>query len=171
MFCSANIDWSATAAWAQAILSALAIFAAVWLQDRDRRIRAEERQRSRRTAILTVAKNCVGTLEQLDRRARDRRLTLGRFGFYEDELEADLAAMTGLDLLEIGDAKLMAELMRVRRLAKTARRRLGYQREKVEKGEIVKPSHFSSTYRQAKQIVNGMAPPTDSEADKLPTEK
>lgn len=156
MFCSTNIDWSATAAWAQAIFSALAIFAAVWLQDRDRSNRAADRQRSRRAAIQALGQNCLGTLEQLDRRAREGELKLGRFGFYEDELDADLAAMTGLDLLEIDDASLATDLMKLRRLARTARRRLGYARGKVENGETVRSDRFSSAVKQAKIIVDRM---------------
>lgn len=163
MFCSSAIDWSVTAAWAQAFLSALAIFAAVWLQDRDRRLRAEERQKSRREAILAIGRNISLTLGWLDRRARAGEL-VGRFGYYEDELNADLMAVASMDLSSLEDASLATALMRLRTLVTTARRRLEQDRSKAGKGEQVPADRFSSLLKKARKTVSFIAGETASMA-------
>ncbi len=148
-----DIDWGATAAWAQAILSALAIFAAVWLQDRDRAKRREEQARLRLDAVLTIAESCVRTLRYLDKRARGGELVKSKFGFYDDETSAHLAAVTAVDLSQLEDPRVGTELIRLRRATTTARRRLGRDRDKVENGGVVTQDRYSSLLRQAREAL------------------
>ena len=149
MICGTAIDWSATAAWAQAILSALAILAAVWLQDRDRAKRRDEKQRLRLAAVLSIAQSCVGTLRQLNKRAESGELIKTKFGFYDDETSAELTAVTAIDLSGLEDARVGSEIIRLRRVTTTARRRLRRDRDKVEAGGVVRPDRYSSLFKQA----------------------
>lgn len=151
MQCHSSIDWSASAAWAQAILSGLAIFGAVKLQDRDRQKRAEERELQRVEAILAITQHCLATLKQLDDRAEKGQLTSGRFGFYEDESSSDLTAVTAIDLSSLENPQVSAELMIIRRLMTTARRRLAMDKPKVKKGEKVTRSRFRSLKQDAQK--------------------
>lgn len=151
MQCSQSIDWSATAAWAQAVLSGLAIFAAVKLQDRDRQKRSDERELQRVEAILAITQHCVATLKQLDERAEKGQLTSGRFGFYEDETSSDLAAVTAIDLSSLENPRVSAELMIIRRSMMTARRRLAMDKPKVKKGTMVVRNRFRSLKQDAQK--------------------
>lgn len=150
MFGNGSIDWSASAAWAQAILSGLAIFAAVWLQDRGHKLAQRARDRERINALTTIVEHCVATLAQLNLRAQKGELTFGRFGFYEDETSADLAAVSAVDLSQIANPEVSTQVMKIRRLLTTARRRLARDKPVVEAGTPVPKGEFKALERQAR---------------------
>jgi hypothetical protein len=65
------MDWGTTAAWAQALLSALAIFAAVKLQDRSRHRDRQARSLRTLTALDAIATSCAETLQNLETKVRE----------------------------------------------------------------------------------------------------
>jgi hypothetical protein len=149
MFCSTGIDWSATAAWAQAFLSAVAIFAAVALQDREQRKRRQDHNEQRLRAIISIAESCVGTLRKLDERSANETLTHGRYGYYRDETSGDLAAISAVDLTQLDDERLSNEVIKLRRLMRTALRRLALLEPKLRKEAVISKDRFRSTHKQA----------------------
>jgi len=82
MTCAQTIDWGATAAWVQAILTAAAVFAAAWLQDRsfqkrDRAALSENREAAI-ALILVAARRLRWLADSLEAEARYTIILSGR---------------------------------------------------------------------------------------------
>lgn len=138
-----EVDWSATASWVQAIGSIGAILAAVWLQDRDRRLKERDVRRAQIVALIAIAQRCVSTLTRLDRLARNGGLTPDRVRRYSDELEADEAVISAIDLMSLADATSITYLLILRRNIRSARRRLRYWAS-LGSSRPIKPERFKS---------------------------
>ncbi len=130
-----------TAGWVQAVGSIAAILAAVWLQDRDRRLKERDARKAQIVALIAIAQRCVSTLTRLDRLAKNGGLTPDRVRRYSDELEADEAVISAIDLMSLADAAPITYLLVLRRNIRSARRRLRYWAS-LRSSRPIKPERF-----------------------------
>lgn len=141
------------AAWAQAILSAGAIFAAALLQDRDRLKRNQEDRRRQIHALHAIAERCVYILAQLNERAQHGRLQKGDFIWLSEEVEANEATVARIDLMQIANPKLIRDVSTLSRAMRRAKRRLGYARDRAERGELPERDWFKTAYDDVVAVV------------------
>ncbi|MEJ8404499.1 hypothetical protein WKI27_03980 [Brevundimonas vesicularis] len=142
------VDW---AGWAQALFGGAAIIATWVLASTEvRRARndRDDRAKAQHTAICAVIDLAVETLSSLDKKATDKKFTIGNIGASEDAADASIASLASIPLLELTTIQIKV-VSATRGHMTTARRRLGFNRNHLETGEILK-AQFSGLLRQVK---------------------
>lgn len=101
MFCGGEIDWSATAAWAQAVLSALAIFVSTYVAARVANLPGLTARHQRLGALLAIVRNHQQMLQEASKAADDHDNEEPRpLSFDISRLDRALKALEGLPLIE-----------------------------------------------------------------------
>lgn len=122
------------AAWIQAVGSVAAIFAAVALQDRERRATDRGTLADQIEAINALSVRCTGTVVRIHSRAVAGQLNGNRIRYLLDDISADEASLAKIDLIAVrgGDAVILVS--RLHQIVRTVRRRLKYQRDSLQNG-------------------------------------
>lgn len=151
------IDWmdthDGTAAWVQAVGSVAAIASAFWLHawglDREKK----GAERARVAAVRAIATNCISTLRTLDNKARGGTFSPDRMAYYEDEAAADLASVATIQIAEFSDARLIDEVVALRRVMATARRRVGFVRQQLSQHRPTPADYFKAQLEQGENTL------------------
>ncbi|MBV5270332.1 MAG: hypothetical protein JZU55_11075 [Afipia sp.] len=119
-----QIDWSALAAWVQAIFSVVAIGVAIWLPKRDRLEQRKQQFEVQKRALISIAKRGKVTLDRLHSRAVKKVVPRSEFGWLRDEAEAISATADRVDLTTLLDSSLADAFVEVQEACRTGARRL-----------------------------------------------
>lgn len=142
-------DW---AGWAQALGGIAAILATWILASRDSRRahgEAEQQKRDRQAAICAIIDLAITTLETLNKEAAAKSFTRGNIGASEDAADAVIATLASIPLLELTTSQIEA-VSSVGGHMTTARRRLGFSRNHLEKDETA-TARFDGLLKQTKE--------------------
>ncbi|WP_146112000.1 hypothetical protein [Brevundimonas vesicularis] len=141
-------DW---AGWAQALFGGGAIIA-TWVlastEARRARKDRDDRAEAQRTAICAIIDLAVETLSSLDKKATDKKFTIGNIGASEDAADASIASLASIPLLELTTVQIKV-VSATRGHMTTARRRLGFNRNHLDAGTTPN-AQFGSLLRQVK---------------------
>lgn len=96
-----TLDWinahEGLAAWVQAVLSAGAIMAAVWLQDRERRAAIRQVGEQEAEALLTLATRCVLLLHDAQGLTARSEWSEIQFDYHEARVNSELATLESIN--------------------------------------------------------------------------
>lgn len=149
----ARLAWTSTAAaWAQALLTVAAVLIAAWIANGERRAR----QRELRQAARIVADRCQGVLHGLAAKEAGGAFSLGNIDASQDEVEATLRLLESLPLADLRWPDIQPYLG-VHRQMTTARRRLRFIRDKLERGEPAGGvGQFADLLQAVRQAAGGL---------------
>jgi hypothetical protein len=140
------------AAWIQAVGSVAAIFAAIALQDRERRAAEKESLADQIEAINALSQACASTVVRIHRRAVANELDGNRIHYLLDDISADEAALAKIDLISVhgGDAVILVS--RLHQIVRTVKRRLKYQRVNFRNRLAMDPTTFEQPMIEVLQV-------------------
>jgi hypothetical protein len=126
-----NIDWAASAAWAQALLTAGAVFAASWLQDRSVRKNSDAAWHRRLEAAASAARWVWSKYDSMVKAAATDSMDPDRFAdlVQPSVLQACVNALSEFPPMEIADAQTSNALLNLRTELELARGKLLAARE------------------------------------------
>lgn len=127
MRCACDIDWSAFAAWVQAIFSVIAIGVAVWLPRQERSKQQEHDFETQRAALLALAKRASATVARVSEKTVNGVIPKPEVGRLREEVEATTAIAEAVDLTSLVESSLIDAFVEVQEACRTTARRLRYQ--------------------------------------------
>ena len=127
MSCACEIDWSARAAWVQAIFSVVAILVAIWLPSQERSKQRTHEFQTQQAALLAIARRASATVSRLSDKTISGVIPKPEVGRLREEVEAITAVAEGVDLTSLVESSLIDAFVDVQEACRTTARRLRYQ--------------------------------------------
>lgn len=139
------------AAWVQAFGAIIAIGAAAYLQDRDRSAQRRDAHHDRMKALRAIVNRCEFTLCNINKE-RGTLQSARKLRYWADETQADIRAIEGISLVEIGDDEALDQIIRLRGAVTTVRRNVHLALESMQGAEAVATPDIRSQLKQVTQI-------------------
>ena len=152
MFCDRPIDWAATAAWAQAVLTFIGIIASGWIAAAVSQRPSLAQKHQRLSALAAIGDNARKTLVGAARFAESAAGTMGPHYFDVSLIDSAIFALDSVVLWEVSPGTLAADVIRTREYLVAA---------KTEMTRVV----ASGAKRKAPDLGNFWAGAVDQAAD------
>lgn len=117
-------DWSAIAAWVQAIFSVVAIWAAFTLSKDERGHQRKHEFETQKAALNAIARRGQDTIDRLHQRVQTGNIAKAEVGWLRNEAEAISAIADDVDLTSLVESSLITAFVDVQEACRTTARRL-----------------------------------------------
>ncbi len=124
-------DWSAIAAWVQAIFSVVAIWAAFTLSKDERGHQRTHEFETQKAALIAIAKRGQATIDRVYGRIQAGNIPKAEVGWLRDEAEAISAIADDVDLTSLVESSLITAFVEVQEACRTTARRLKQNIQRV----------------------------------------
>lgn len=129
------------------------VFGALWVQDLGRRSDARHRLNNQTLALIEIGERCVASVGRLHKRANAGTFKRDELGWLTEDAAAIEANIGAINLMEIASAPHIKRVAELHEAARTARRRLGYNKNSISRGGQPRSDLFDEPYEKAEKAL------------------